>query len=245
MNITLAIPTYNSSQYVEEAIQYAINNDFVSEILIRDDCSAPGHYEKLESIASNIPKVRLILNKTNLGGFVNKYRAVESSSNDWVYLLDSDNHPTENTLSVIQSLEETLCESVIYCPEKLILHHDNQPPLKEVVCDFGEDLIDAQKVKHLLENNVEWTDWFLNTGNYLLHRENYCTFVGKHFLTNENPYAADVIAAAYYWLKSGGSFHIVKGWEYYHRLRNDSYWMSCGDNSSRLTTIYTTKILTL
>lgn len=245
MSITLAIPTYNSSQYVEEAIQYAINNDFVSEILIQDDCSSPGHYEKLESIVSNVPKARLIRNETNVGGFTNKYRAVDGSKNEWVYLLDSDNHLTENTLSVIQSLEESLCESVIYCPEKLILHNDGQPPLKEVVYDFEFDSINFSFAKILLKNGTELTDWFLNTGNYLLHRENYCKFVGEHFLTNENPYAADVIAAAYYWLKSGGSFNIVKGWEYYHRLRNDSYWMSCGENSPKSSNTYMTKILAL
>lgn len=242
MNITLAIPTYNSSQYVEEAIQYAINNDFVSEILIRDDCSTPGHYERLESIVSNIPKARLIRNETNLGGFTNKYKTVESSSNDWVYLLDSDNHLTENTLSAIQSLETPLYTSVIYCPEKLILHNDGQPTLKEVVYDFGDNMIDTEKVQYLLKNKVEWTDWFLNTGNYLLHKEAYCEYIGD---IDEDPYAADVIAAAYYWLKSGGSFSIVNGWEYYHRLRNDSYWMSCGDNSSRTSNTYMTKILAL
>ena len=38
-NITLAIPFYNTSQYFSDCIKYAVDDDFVSEIVVNDDCS--------------------------------------------------------------------------------------------------------------------------------------------------------------------------------------------------------------
>ena len=38
-NITLAIPVYNTSSYFEQAVEYALSNNFVKEIVVSDDSS--------------------------------------------------------------------------------------------------------------------------------------------------------------------------------------------------------------
>ena len=40
-----------------------------------------------------------------------------------------------------------------------------------------------------------------------------------------------VLHSPYHWLNNGGRYKVVPGMSYYHRLRNDSYWNSCGSNS--------------
>lgn len=244
-SFTLSIPTFNSSQYVVEAFECAINEDLISEIILSDDCSEQYHYEKLQHISKSYSKIKLIKTEKNVGGFKNKYYSVNNSSNDWVYILDSDNHMTKNTLSVIKNIKD-LDETICYCPEKLILHHDNNSPFKEVTYKFGFECIGLNEIKFLISNNVEYVDWFLNTGNYILNRTSYLNFLKEKYENDYNDtFAGDVIAMSYYWFKNGGKFKIVDGFEYYHRLRSDSYWNSCGSNSSDAVNKYTNLILSL
>ena len=42
--ITLAIPFYNTSQYFSDCIKYAVDDDFVSEIVVNDDCWLVLHF---------------------------------------------------------------------------------------------------------------------------------------------------------------------------------------------------------
>ena len=105
--ITLAIPFYNTSQYFKEAVEIALNNDFVKEIVVNDDGSNEDEWSNLNSIVDtlNTSKIKVFRNEVNLGGFRNKYNAVQNSTCEWVYLLDSDNHPAETTFNIIQSIE--------------------------------------------------------------------------------------------------------------------------------------------
>ena len=106
--ITLAIPFYNTSKYFLDAIQYAIDDNFVSEISITDDCSTDAEWEKLNSIISTLDtnKIKVYRNDENLKPFRNKYNAVMNSTNEWVYLLDSDNHMLENSIELLKTIPD-------------------------------------------------------------------------------------------------------------------------------------------
>ena len=125
-DITLAIPFYNTSSYFEEAVEYALSSNFVKEIVVSDDCSRNDEWEKLNTIVStlNTDKIKIFRNQVNLGGFRNKYIAVKNSSCDWVYLLDSDNHPTKDTLNVIESIKNP-DPDICYVPQKLFIFSDD------------------------------------------------------------------------------------------------------------------------
>jgi glycosyltransferase involved in cell wall biosynthesis len=245
--ITLAIPTYNSSQYIQEAIQNALLDDFVSEILISDDCSNDSQYFSLKQIIEKNKnnKIKLIRTDVNIGGFENKYHIVNNSINEWIYLLDSDNHMSDNMLKLIQSIKN-LNPNICYCPEKLMLHYDGQLPHQEVVYNFGFEYIGLNEIQILLKNNTKWIDWFLNTGNYFFNKNTYLKYLKGYFTDDiKNTFAGDVIAASYYWFKNGGKFKILKGFEYYHRLRKDSYWNSCGNKSQSSVDLHVNMILDL
>ena len=49
-NFTLVIPTYNSSKYMEELLNSALNLSTLNEVIITDDNSEKNEIEKLESI---------------------------------------------------------------------------------------------------------------------------------------------------------------------------------------------------
>jgi glycosyltransferase involved in cell wall biosynthesis len=246
-NITLAIPFYNTSKYFLDAVKYALDNDFVREIVVNDDCSTEEEYEKLKGIIEELDntKIKLFRNDENLGGFRNKYVTVKNSTSDWIYLLDSDNHLTENTLDVIESIENPE-KNICYCPEKLLLHNAEDGYTNEADYKFKYDLIESEEAKDGIIKRTKWFDWFLNTGNYVFNRETYLNFIEKPFEEKDTQLLhADVIALSYFWLKCGGSFKVVPNFNYHHRLRSDSYWNACGNYSSASVDYYKEMILNL
>lgn len=162
--ITLAIPFYNTSQYFLDCIRYSLDNDFVSEIIVNDDCSSQEHSSNLLQIISSLSynKIRYCRNEHNLGAFRNKYQTVLNSSNDWIYLLDSDNYPFEESYDIIQSISD-LDPTVCYSPAHLYCKKENSTEYENISdYNFGYDLIGPSETQDLIQNNHPWFDWFIN-----------------------------------------------------------------------------------
>jgi len=244
--ITLAIPFYNTSQYFEEAVHYALNNNFVKEIIVNDDCSSEEEWKKLNQIVNtlNTHKIKLFRNEVNLGGFRNKYTAVSNSSCEWVYLLDSDNHPTEKTIKIIQLIENP-DSNICYIPQKLLVYNKDDGYSNEVFYDFKYEKIGIHEAQDALLKKTKSIDWFLNTGNFVFNREKYLEKLKDGYENLDEPVYACSIAFSYHWMNKGGFYKIVPGMEYYHRLRGDSYWNSCGNNSTYSAGYYQQKIIDL
>ena len=72
-NFTLVIPTYNSSKYMEELLNSALNLSTLNEVIITDDNSEKNEIEKLESIINleKFKNLNIVFHKNNvsLGGF--------------------------------------------------------------------------------------------------------------------------------------------------------------------------------
>lgn len=244
--ITLAIPFYNTSQYFEEAVEYCLNDNFVKEIVVNDDCSTEEEWNKLNDIVNtlNNNKIKLFKNEINLGGFRNKYTAVKNSSCDWVYLLDSDNHLTENTLESIKTIlnpNKDFC----YIPQTLLLYNKSNGYTNKVTYDFKYEKIGIDEAQDALLKKTKYMDWFLNTGNFVFNRQKYLEKLIDGYKNLDEPVYACSIAFSYYWMSRGGFYKVVPGMEYYHRLRSDSYWNSCGDNSDYSAQYYHQKIINL
>jgi len=243
--ITLAIPFYNTSQYCKQAIKLALSNDFVKEIVINDDGSTEDEWNSLNTIVESLSnnKIKLFRNNVNVGGFRNKYNAVQNSSCEWVYLLDSDNHPAENTLDVIQSIENPN-EDYCYIPQKLMVYADDGY-YNEVVYNFSYDKIGLDEAQDALLKKTKYIDWFLNTGNFVFNREKYLERLENGYKNLDEPVYACSIAFSYHWMKNGGFYKVVPGMEYHHLVRRDSYWHSCGSNSDFSAKYYHQRIIDL
>lgn len=243
--ISLAIPFYNTSHYFKEAVELALDNDFVKEVVVNDDGSVEDEWTKLNEIVStlNTNKIKIFRNEVNLGGFRNKYTAVKNSTCDWVYLLDSDNHPAETTLSVIQSIE-TPDPDICYIPQRLLLYKDDGYR-NEVFYNFKYEKIGIDEAQDALLKRTKWFDWFLNTGNFVFNREKYLERLQSGFEDKDEPVYACSIAFSYHWMSKGGYYKVTPDMEYYHRLRNDSYWNSCGKNSDFSAQYYHQRIINL
>lgn len=241
--ISLAIPFYNTSKYFLDCIKYSIDDDFVSEIVVNDDQSTEEEWSNLNTIVSelNNPKIKLYRNPINLGGFKNKYKTVKKANSQWVYLLDSDNYLDSSTLNVIKNIENS-DNNICYCPQIMVMFRDNGKIDREVDFDYPYDKIGFKESKESM-GNINFP-MFLNTGNYVVNRENYLSRMYEAY-SNQEPSSADCIAFQYNWMLNGGYSKIVPGFKYFHRLRNDSYWMRCGHMSPTKASYYESLFLNI
>jgi glycosyltransferase involved in cell wall biosynthesis len=223
--ITVAIPYYNSEKYLEQTLELPLKSNFVSEIIIHDDCSD----NEIESID---PKIKVYRNEKNLGAFKNKYLAVSKASNEWVYLLDSDNYFFKNSLEVIEKL--SLQRGRYYSPSQLHLVDDGlDQSLNGKIVKYNFGTVNGKKAKEILsEGNGEF-EWLINTGNFFIHRDDYLEAMGDIFHNDHYPYfEADAIVFTYNWLRKGNMIEVVDDLWYNHRLRSNSYSHSVGNKNA-------------
>jgi glycosyltransferase involved in cell wall biosynthesis len=224
--ITVAIPYYNNKKYLEKTLELPLSSDFVSEIIIHDDCSD-------DEIESTHPKIKVYRNETNVGAFKNKYLAVSKSTNEWVYLLDSDNYFFDNSLDAVKNISPQ--RGKYYSPSQLHLVNDGLDPNldgKVVKYDFG--VVDSNKAKELLKSEF-WEEfcWLINTGNFFVHRDDYIQSMRDVYEDSNYPYfEADAIVFCYNWLKKGNIIEIVNELWYNHTVRGDSYSHSVGNKNT-------------
>ena len=246
--ITLAIPFYNTSKYFLDAIQYAVDDNFISEISVTDDCSTDAEWKKLNSIISTLDtnKIKVYRNDENLKPFRNKYNAVMNSTNEWVYLLDSDNHMLENSIELLKTIPDD-DPNMVYSPQHLCCKNDGFKDY-EVVSDynFKHEEIGIEETKDILFKKHKWARWFVNSGNYVVNRERYLKSLAEPYQDKTTELLhADTAAAYYFLLRDGVKFKVVKGLKHYHRLRKDSTWNACGQYSQQSVDYYTNKIINL
>ena len=71
-----------------------------------------------------------------------------------------------------------------------------------------------------------------NSGNYVLNKDTYINALKKPYEDKSTPLLdADTAAAFYFLLEYGVKFKIIKNFSHHHRLRKDSTWNTCGENS--------------
>lgn len=89
LTCSVLIPVYNGRPFIEGAIDSALTDgDWVSEVVIVDNCSTDGTREYLKNL--DIPKVKTFFNDTNLGLFGNFNRCLDHTTGDIVVFLCAD-----------------------------------------------------------------------------------------------------------------------------------------------------------
>jgi len=219
--ISVCIPFYNTFDLTKKTIDVLVKCEFINEIIVSDNCSyKPFEYKNL--------KVRVYRNDNNIGALKNKFKVVQYANNNWVYLLDSDNFIEPKVFKKIYEFlnNAKLNKNTIYSPSKLILEDIdlNKKLNKKIIkYNFKDKIIDFSLVAKYLDR-VKYFDWFLNTGNYVVNRENYIKCGKQMFRDKELKYTqADSLVFSYYWLKSGKKIHILDNFYYFHRLLKNSY----------------------
>ena len=66
--VSVIMSSYNSTNTIDEAIESIMHQTYTNlELLILDDCSNDGSYEKIEYFNKKYENIRIFRNKKNLG----------------------------------------------------------------------------------------------------------------------------------------------------------------------------------
>jgi len=220
--LSLCIPTMDRWDFLKVNIPKYLENPYISEIVISDE---NGHdAEKIRNTFTD-PKIRVSVNSTRLGPFLNKRKVIEMASNAFVCLMDSDNFAP---LSYFDAWNKALNgdvpnENTVYAPCRTI------PQATHEGFDyrhFSNIYITNANYKYYWKN-IFMSTCLYNTGNYIVSKKMYLTTETdahlKHLETAKSP---DVMLQNYFmWKNNNMQMFIVPGMEYEHIVHNNSYYI--------------------
>ena len=232
MNISLAFTTWNSAEWIKRQLEqdyFNLSDGLINEIIILDDCSED--YDILKEYETD--NIKIFRNETHLSPLLGRKNLVSKCKNEWVYLMDSDNFLVRESSSGVNCFEVikniSLSKDTIYCPG--FLNH----PLYKHLCN---QIIDLNFAKTHFNNPDYYLKVFLNTGNFLVPRDNYiqaCNLIDVKYLH----YTVDVIYLCYLWLSLGNYLACIGNYEYHHTIRQDGFTTTHGNQSvEKLNEVY-------
>lgn len=145
--VSVMIPTYNQENYIAQAIESVLMQDYDNlEIIVADDCSTDNTGEIIKKYMSD-NRVKYIRNEQNLGR-VKNYRNIllNHTSGEWIVNLDGDDFYTDNTF-ISRAINTILSQ-------------------KDVVCLFGSNYFPSDLEKYV-EYKISDTSYLLPGKLYL------------------------------------------------------------------------------
>lgn len=225
MSISLVITTYNRyDTFLKNNLLKYLENPYIKEIIIYDDCSDDYNkikYEFINFIHNN--KIKLYQQKQNIGALRNKIMALQMANEEWICLMDSDNYCG---ISYFEALEKYWNiygskPSTIYVPEKAL------PNFIYTDCTTA---INRDTWNNLLKNTNY--DTLLNTGNYVLHRS-LVPFLTPVFHDTNIKGFTEVKYMNYIFVRDADAIiQVVPNMTYEHVVHNGSFYMQYSDQHS-------------
>lgn len=206
---SIALTTYNRYELTINSIKDILEDTRIRDVVISDDFSTDGSFEKLCEFYRGNPKVRVIRQAMNRGMSRNKAFAVSFCFCDWVLLLDSDNEFSTKYLDALDN--EQLDRYTFYIPSAALPNFDFR--------EFSGETFSKKNINDLFKYPMGEVS--CNVCNMLLHKDEY---LGVYEF-NEEIKGTDTLWQNYLWLKAGNKIKIVEGMEYSHLVHGGSTFM--------------------
>lgn len=207
--ITLAITHWNRFDLLVESFAKVRDDERIGEIVIVDDASDDGSYDKIIDQFAKDPKVVIFRNWSRLDCYANKRAAVFRASNPWVILFDSDN-------VLYPEYVDALIAVGPWEPDHWYLPTFGRPDFD--YSRFAGQNVTRQNIGLLLDRGNFQSA--LNTANHFVHRDSYL----RTWDAAVDPGTADSIYMSLRWLEAGGTLTFVPGMEYDHRIHEGSHF---------------------
>ena len=219
-SISVAIPTFNSSKYLNDCLKSLINEQKIDEIVISDDGSSDVEFENINKIVENInsnKEIKIYRNDENLGAFVNKFKNIKKCKNEIVYQIDSDNIAHPNLSKVLDSIYYEENEDYLYLPSE-IYQFRKYPNIAKFFSTFngkfkvtftkGDFIFNKDIIKQAIQDELKVTEdknlnWVLNSGNFIVNRDKFLETM-SNLVTKNVRYPMDAVAISYFWVENGG-----------------------------------------
>ena len=117
--VSIVMPTYNVSDFIEEAIISVLSQSYDNiELILVDDCSSDDTIEKISSFDDK--RIILLQNEINLGPGVTRTRGLRAAKGDFIALLDADDRWYPDKLSAQVKFMQSTGAAVTYTRYDLI-----------------------------------------------------------------------------------------------------------------------------
>lgn len=208
--ISICVPTYNRYLMTIKCFEDILHDERVEQIVIVDDASFDGSYEKLKEHFNDNDKVKLFQNAFNLDCYANKYVSVTKAKSDYVILADSDNVFTKDYLDKIYSYEWH--PKTIFTPEFASPHFNFE--------NYSGMVINKNNVSSYID--LPFFETMLNACNFFVHRLSYI----ETWDSDTDPVTSDSIYMAMRWINSGNEIFVVPKLTYTHTVHKDSHYQN-------------------
>ena len=206
MPISILIAHYNNWNYFQECYQSIINQTYGDyEIIIVDDCSTDGSYEKLVDLSKQNDKIKLFQNSENKKVGFTKRRCAEEASNEICCFLDPDDKIAENALREIMETYNKANPNIVATYSRIKLINSNSKHIRNF------------KPTRKIKNNRKT---FFNINFEVAH---FFTFKKRIYDQTEgiNPLlTSSVDQDLYMKLYEKGEFYFIDSFQYLYRLHD-------------------------
>ena len=172
-SITVGIPTYNSSKYIDQCLKSVTNIIGINEILISDDGSTISELKRLkETVLRYKTKfnldIKLLETPKNAGAYKNKLRLIENAKNEYIYILDSDNIASKNLDKIINKVLEENNPKFLYQPN-IMYQFWNYPKLAKLMSPYNKKyIVKFFDINYILNISIVKKLLLQNSGTYNL-----------------------------------------------------------------------------
>jgi glycosyltransferase involved in cell wall biosynthesis len=198
--LSIVIPCYNDSQYIEQSVLSALNQTYANtEIIVVDDGSNTATKAVLQNLE---PKIAKLITQDNQGQSTARNRGIREAKGKFILVLDSDDF-----------FEPSFCEKAV-----LVLKDAN---IKIVACNMVR-FNDEKKIDEYHHGGGDLSVLILNnqaTGSVMFRKEDFVKIGG---------YDESMRSGLEDWefyirlLQHGGVLHIIKEPLFNYRIRSDS-----------------------
>ena len=127
MRISVIIPVYNVTQFLDEAIRSAVMQNYPElETVVVDDGSAPERREEIAEICRRYPSVTYC-HQPHLGAAAARDFGVAQTAADCIVFLDADDVLAPGALSFFSTAMERLPEAIAVYGRVVNTDEDGQP----------------------------------------------------------------------------------------------------------------------
>lgn len=113
--VSVVMPAWNAEKTLEDSVRSVLcQTEENWELLIVDDASSDGTWEKILALSEADSRIRAVRNETGRGAGPTRNRGVELARAEWVAFLDSDDLWTGDKLSRQLALAEAFPETELF-----------------------------------------------------------------------------------------------------------------------------------